>query len=102
MSSYGARYIWGRSAEMERELARSRAWALLREIEEMEFCHRPRAVIWKAAVHAHALAVLAQDRVAASNAAAIVARMKPPKTAAEQIAIHRKAIALLARSRRMR
>ena len=97
MTAYTVRFVWGRSEGMERDLAESKASALLRQCEEMEFSRRPRAEIWKVAVRAHAFAVLAQDRVLASNAGEIVARVRPPKSVAERRAIRDKAIAVLAR-----
>lgn len=100
-NSYTIRYVFERSAEMERENARSKASALLREIEVMEFCHRPRAVIWKTAVKAKAFAMLAEDRAMIMNATEIIARTRPPKSAAERRAIHDKALRVLARLKRL-
>jgi len=98
MTNYTTRLIWERSPEMERALAQSKASALLRQIEEMEFCKRPRSVIWRAAVHARAYAMIAQDRVLAMNAAEIIDRVRSPKrySAAERRAIHDKALAMVA------
>src|SRR5262245_49814356 len=101
VTSYTTRTIWGRSPGMQRDLAAARARDLVEQARWMEFSHRPRAVIWRTAVHARGLATIAGDKVLAANAAAIIARVRPPKhyTASERIAIHRKALALLARKR---
>jgi len=99
--SYTLRFVWERSPGMERDLAQSKAWALLRQIEEMQFDRRPRSLIWRTAVLARAYAVLARDNVLAANAGEIVARTRPPRTAAERIAIHHKAIRVLARLKRL-
>src|SRR5262249_12532170 len=101
MINYAMRTIWGPSAAMERDLAKSKAHALLTKLEEMQFYKQPRAEIWRTAVHCRALAVIAEDWVAASNAAEIVNRYAPRKrySLAERLAIHRKAKALLKRLR---
>jgi len=95
--TYTTRLIWERSAGMERDLAQSKARALLEQVEWMEFSKQSRLEIWRAAVHARAYATLAQDQVLASNAAAIIERVRPPKSVAERRAIHDKAVAVLAR-----
>jgi hypothetical protein len=83
---------------MERATFQSKAHALLREIPEMEIRKQSRIEIWRAAVNARAYAVLADDKVLASNAAEYVARYAPhQKYSAEQRReIHRKALRMVA------
>jgi hypothetical protein len=96
-SLYTTRLVWQRSAVMERELAQSKAHALLKKLEEMQFDRCSHSAIWRTAVIARAYALLAQDRVAAENALSIAGRYAPEKSLAERRAIHRRAVAVLAR-----
>src|SRR5262245_28435476 len=100
--TYTVRLIWGRSPEMERDLAQARARDLVEAARWMEFDHRPARDIWRTAVHACGLATIAQDRVLAQNAREIADRYAPRKrySLTERRAIHRKALALLARKGR--
>jgi hypothetical protein len=97
-TQYSTRLVWGRSDAMERELSQSKARALLRQLEEMQFCKQSGREIWRTAVYCRALAIVGNDPVTAQNAAEIAAQYTPRKTftESERRQIHAKALRMVA------